>query len=312
VTTAPLDAASEARAPTASEGAGPARDPLYALVASRAELSVDDADALLREAYDAYPTSTSRSRAFALAAGAASNDGRHALALAWIDWAIREAEDAPDREALLAARLGEAIEVALAAGNPVLARDYTRRAAGQASGWRDVAARRAVRSEALALECPDVIADAFIRSAFESGRIGEGVVAAPTARCDYVPIVDPQGAGFVVLALRSHMDAEHRARELVETGLDAREVDVRAEIARRLPTVETAVEPFFREDGKGFLGYARYSRPGVNEVAAFAYAAASRDGVFYAAAASGPVWDWRPAALGERASAGLGAVLDAR
>lgn len=284
--------------------------PLRALVAASSTLTVEQADALLHESYDAFPTPTTRSRAFGVAALVASSAGRHELALAWSDWAIREAEQAPERDLLLAERLEEAVGMALAAGNPVLAREQARRAAGHAPGGRDDAESRSVVFARPGLSCPDVIEDAYLRTRAGAAQTEPGLLASASAECVYIPIQGPREAGFRLYAVRSFMALDERAREVVERGLEAREVEARAEIQRRLTGLSTMIEPLFLDGGgEGRLGYARYDRPGVDDVAAFAYAAAARDGVFYAAAASARDWAWPPEELGRRAAAGLAAAL---
>lgn len=291
-------------------GGVPVQDPLHALIASSSTLSVAEADALLHEAYDAYPTPTTRSRAFGAAAEAASAAGRHELALAWTDWAITEAGRAPERDLLLALRLAEGVGVALAAGNPVLARDYVRRAAALAPGGRDDPAGRSVVFDRLGLVCPDVIENAYLRTRAAAEQTEPGLLATPSAECAYIPIQGRADRSFRIQAIRSFIDLEERTREVVEQGLGGREVETRRGLLQRLSTVTTTVEPLFLDDGsKGFLGYARHERPGVDDVAAFAYATAARDGVFYVGAASARVWDWPPEELGRRAALGLEAVL---
>jgi hypothetical protein len=295
------------------EAAAP-RDPLYALLSAGRSVPVETADRLLHEVYDAYPTPTTRSRAFALAAETASEAGRHDLALAWIDWAIGEAERAPERERLLAERLGSGVAIARAAGHPVLGRGYARRAGGLAAHFSDIGARRSVRFDALALECPDVIGERFVRVRAEADP-GTGRLAVPWARCDYVPLAaarigDDEG-GFTLYAVRSRMNAKERTESVVDQGLDAREVEARRIIARRLNALDAQVIPLLLEGDDALMGYARLWRLGVNDVAAFAYATAARGDAFYVGAASAPVWEWPPEALGRRAETALRTALEA-
>jgi hypothetical protein len=49
----------------------------------------------------------------------------------------------------------------------------------------------------------------------------------------------------------------------------------------------------------------------VDDVAAFSYATASRDGVFYAGAATARDWAWPPEKLNRRAQIGLNGALSA-
>jgi hypothetical protein len=300
VAAAPLASVSERpRAPA---------DPLDALLITTDALDTEAADTLLRDAYDAYPTATARSRAFALAAAAASSDGDHQLALAWTDWAIGQAEATPERDALLAERLREGVGIALAAGNPVLARSYVRRAGAIAVGWRDDPAGRGVRSEALGLYCPDVIDDRFIRVETAADAPG-GRVATGAARCRYVPLVATVSVELVLQATPSWLDAEDKTRGLMETGLGVGDADVRRAVAARLPERLTALDPIRVGGAPAFLAYVRHTRLGVDEAASFAYAAARREGVYTAARVEGPVRDWPPEALGADAAAALAAAL---
>jgi hypothetical protein len=312
---APAEAVLEAALGPMDPDAARSRDPLFELIAAGSDLPVQVADSLLHEAYDVYPTPTTRSRAFGLAASAALNAGRHDLALAWIDWAILEAEQAPERDRLLAERLVTAVGVAVAADNPALARSYVRRGGALTPGFRDDPDRRSVRFEALRLECPDVIEDRYLRTV-ASADPGVGVLTVPSARCAYAPIRGSpgvgDGGGFTLHAVRTGMDLDARTEAVVEEGVDAKDVEARRTIARRLDFVDTQVTRLFLDEREARLGYARHARRGVDDVAAFAYATALRDGVFYTAAATARVWDWPPEQLGARAETGLRIVLAAR
>ncbi len=289
-----------------------AQDSLRALIASASVLSVAQAQALLDEAYAAYPTPTTRARAFGAAVEAASTAGRHELALAWMDWALTEADRSPEREALLTELLAQGVGVALAAGNPVLARDYVRRTAVHAPGGRDDPAARAVVFDRLKLVCPDVIENAYLRVRAEAMRTEPSLIATPSAECAYVPIEGARDAGFRIHAVRTFIDLEDRTDEVAEQGLDGREVEQRRELLRRLSTVTTVVVPLFLDDGaEGLLAYARHDRLGVDDVAAFSYATAARDGVFYAGAATAREWAWPPEELNRRAEIGLRGALEA-
>lgn len=314
ISTELMDAVDELRLESidGSEAGSQEQDSLYALITSASTLSVAEAEALLNEAYDAYPTPTTRARAFGAAATAASSSGRHELALAWMDWAVTEAGQSPERELLLADLLAEGVGVALAADNPVVARAYVRQGAAHASGGRDDAAGRAVAFDRVKLVCPDVIADAYLRTRAAAMQNEPGLMSTPSAECAYVPIEGGADAGFRIYAVRSFIDLEERTREVAELGLGGPEVDERARLVRRLSSVTTVVDPLFIDgDPSGLLAYARHDRVGVDDVAAFAYATAARDGVFYAAAAAARDWAWPPEELGRRVEAGLLGVLAA-
>jgi len=278
-------------------------------------LSVAEAEAILAQAYGDHITPTERTRAFAAAADIASLHGAHAQALAWIDWAVRETSlvriDAPDvAETTHAA----AIRIALAAGDPLQTRDYVRRYAGLALGWEDDPARVGVRLSPLDADCPDVIEDHYVRLRIVFGAPVEGASRVRPVRCFYAPLnaaAAPVQFALELYVTRSWIPSRQRMRGAVEVGLDPADAAARATIAERLPVVTTRIERDRSISDVGDIGYARYSRPGVDDVAMFVYATGSRDGTFVAARVFANTREWPPTALRARANAALASALNA-
>ena len=281
-------------------------DALAVLEGLSPELSVAEADALLRDAYGDQFTPTERMRALAAAASVASQAGDHVSALAWMDWAVRETTamtaSAPD---LVAETHAAAITIALAAEDPLAMRTATRAYAALEQGWADDPAHAALRLDPLGVLCPDVIDDRYVRlEVAYDAAVGGAVAAADarSARCVYGPVRlagEPDALAIELYARRVWAPVRGRLRSVLEIGLDPADTAARAVIAERLPVTTTQVDREPRRGAAGDRGYVRYSRPGTDDVTAIAYALIERDGVLTAARVEARLWDWPPEALGD-------------
>lgn len=289
-------------------------DALYRLLTEDG-LSLAAATEALDEAYLQWPTSRSRARAFARAAQAAAEEGAYDIAFAWIDWGLREAAGVigPDSQAISAEILESAIALAVSVNNPVLARDYARAHAALAVAWRDDRERRRAVFDDVRAQCPDIIDNAWIRTRL--GRDAASALGAATssarapARCRYESLLGRSDAVIDLYASVSWIEARDRIDGVIEAGLDPADRIAREEIARELPVridVERARET---SRGEGRLAFVRYSRPGADDVAAFAYLLYGGEGTLYVARVSAADWAWPPESLGDLAELGLEAMF---
>lgn len=260
-------------------------DPLFALLAAREDISLEEAQALLTEAYDAQPTASARARAFSAAAEAAGRERAWDLAFAWIDWALRETDRMfVDAEATAAEVLETGARLAIDAGNPVLARTYVRRQAGLEAGWRDDPEGLQVTFEEFGAACPDLIAEDFVRIRIERDAVSavSGAGSARPGRCRYVHIRGEDEALIDMTATRSWIRPRDRIEGVVDVGLDRRDRDERAPLDRRLPLREQATRNLRFGPLDGQIGFVRYTRPGSEEVASFVYLIVGGEGPYLA------------------------------
>jgi hypothetical protein len=277
-------------------------------------LSTQDAEALLERAYNDQFTPSERARAFAAAAAIASREGAHEQALAWIDWAVGETPQLRAQAPELADRIhADAIDVALAAGDPLQLRAYVRAYAGLEQGWTDAPSAAGVRVGPMDALCPDVIDDRFVRMRITRGAAPLGAPNARPTRCLYAPL-DPHGSALRVelYATRVWTPARRRIRSIVDAGLDPTDAAARAAIAERLTMVRTAIESRPAARGKSAFGEVIYTRPGVDEVEAITYATLERDGVLLAARVQDNDRAWPPERLRAIADTALQTMTDDR
>ncbi len=260
-------------------------DPLFALLAAREDITLAEAEALLREAYDAQPTASARARAFAAAAEAAGRERAWDLAFAWIDWALRETEGMVlDAEAVAAEVLEVGALLAVDADNPALARGYARRQATLEAGWRDDAEGLSVAFDDFDAVCPDLIAEGFLRVRVTRDEVSavSGAASARPGRCRYVHIRGEDEAIIDLMATRSWISPRDRIEGVVDVGLDREDRDERAPIERRLPLREQATRDVRFGALDGQIGFVRFTRPGSEEVASFVYLIVGGEGPYLA------------------------------
>lgn len=273
-----------------------ARDALQVLLRAEGELSAEEADALLRDAFDAWPTSTSRARAFG-AAAAAAGERAPGIAFAWIDWGLDEARAAGATGADIAVDLSEqGIMLAIRHDNPSLARRYAREQGELALDWSyDSEALSAVFSD-LDAQCPDVIAHAWIRT-----RIARDAISATSAsrygaaRCQYRHIRSASDYLMDFNASASWIDPRTRLEGVVEAGLDPAERVERETLAAQMPMQIHETRRDAIESGPAHVALVRqYSRT-QNRAMTFAYALSGGEGTLYSVRVRAEAeWAWPP------------------
>jgi hypothetical protein len=286
--------------------------PLSALEDLAPEASIDEVEMLMERAYREQTTPSERARALGAAASFASGVGEHAQALAWIDWSIEQAELVRgDSAPMLETAHADAISIALAADNPLQAREHARRYAELELAWADDPDRRAVRLDPYGVHCPDELADRFVRVRISQSVGAAGDQRARPTRCVYAPFASERALDQLEIELyaqRALAPAPRRIRGVVEAGLDPEDARVRAEIAERLPLLTTLVERDSGASDVGDVGYALYERRGVSEVRTIAYVVTQRDGALLAARVSANEYEWPPTRLREIANLALAAM----